>query len=199
LSRNREVQKEILPIPDQPYTDQIAYDAKDPDASFPPIEPLRPPAGAPNVLVILLDDVGFGGWSLYARDGRPKYCYNFSGLRKFYVEGDAAMPAGEHQVRMEFAYDGGGLAKGGQVTLYLDGEKAGEGRVEATVLMVFSANETCDVGSESGTPVGGDYGARGNEFSRRIDWVQIDLGGDAEDADHLISPSERLQVAMARQ
>jgi arylsulfatase len=149
--------------------------------------------------VIVAQGGAFGGWSLYASDGRPKYCYNFSGLRKFYVEGDTEIPAGEHQVRMEFAYDGGGLARGGTVTLYLDGEKAGEGRVEATVPMVFSGDETCDVGSESGTTVSDDYSARGNGFSGLVRWVQIDLGEDAEDADHLISLGERLQVAMARQ
>jgi arylsulfatase A-like enzyme len=156
-----------------------------------------PDAGASGV--IIAQGGAFGGWSLYAKEGKPKYCYNFAGLRRFYVEGDTAIPAGEHQVRMEFAYDGGGLAKGGTVTLYLDGKEVGEGRVEATVPMVFSADETCDVGSESGTPVSDDYDTRGNEFSGRIGWVQIDLGEDAEDADHLISPQERLQIAMARQ
>ena len=65
MSQNRDVQREILPIPDQPYTGPITYDAKDPDTSFAPIEPLRPPAGAPNVLVILLDDVGFGASSAF--------------------------------------------------------------------------------------------------------------------------------------
>src|SRR5215210_1847429 len=100
--------------------------------------------------------------------------------------------------RMEFAYDGGGLAKGGTVTLYLDGEEVGEGRVEATVPMVFSVDKTCDVGSDSGTPVSDAYDASGSEFSGRVDWVQIDLGEDAEDPDHLISPQERLRVAMAR-
>ena len=67
MSRDRVVQREILPIPDRPYTDPINYDANDPETSFAPIEPLRPPAGAPNVLVILLDDVGFGAASAMAR------------------------------------------------------------------------------------------------------------------------------------
>jgi arylsulfatase A-like enzyme len=60
-----EIARQVLPIPDQPYTGLITYDAKDPDTSFPPITPLRPPAGAPNVLVILLDDVGFGASSAF--------------------------------------------------------------------------------------------------------------------------------------
>ena len=58
-------QREILPIPDRAYSGFVAYDAKNPDSSFPAIEPLRPPAGAPNVLVVLLDDVGFGASSSF--------------------------------------------------------------------------------------------------------------------------------------
>jgi len=100
---------------------------------------------------------------------------------------------------MEFAYDGGGLAKGGTVTLFLGGEKVGEGRVDATQPMLFSADETTDVGTDSATPVSDDYGPKDSAFTGRVRWVQIDLGEDAEDADHLISPEERLQIAMARQ
>src|SRR5215217_5093823 len=54
-----------LPIPERPHVGLVTYDAKDPATSFPPIESLRPPAGAPNVLVVLLDDVGFGASSAY--------------------------------------------------------------------------------------------------------------------------------------
>ena len=57
--------RDVLPIPDRPFEGVLPYDAKDPDASFPAIEPLQPPAGAPNVLVILLDDVGFGASSAF--------------------------------------------------------------------------------------------------------------------------------------
>jgi arylsulfatase len=65
--------------------------------------------------------------------------------------------------------------------------------------MVFSADETTDVGTDSATPVSDDYGPKDSAFTGRIEWVQIDLGADAEDADHLISPEERYRVAMARQ
>ena len=112
---------------------------------------------------------------------------------------DAAIPAGTHQARMEFAYDGGGLAKGGAVTLYLDGDKVGEGRVEATVPLIFSGDETADVGKDTASPVSDDYAGEGSVFTGIVNWVQIDLGEDAEDADHLITPEERLKVAMARQ
>ena len=110
-----------------------------------------PESGAEGV--IIAQGGAFAGWSLYVKDGRPRYCYNLLGLQRFTVEGDAPIPAGTHQVRMEFAYDGGGLAKGGTVQLYVDGAKVGEGRVDATIPMVFSADETADVGRDTASPV----------------------------------------------
>ena len=102
-----------------------------------------PDGGAEGVIVA--QGGAYAGWSLYLHEGRPAYCYNFFGLQRFKVYGEQPVPAGEHQIRMEFAYDGGGLAKGGEVTLYLDGDKVGEGRVEHTVPMFFSADETLDL------------------------------------------------------
>jgi len=98
---------------------------------------------------------------------------------------------------MEFAYDGGGLGKGGNVTLYYDGKEVGKGRVAATQALVFSADETTDIGYESGTPVSPDYTSKDSKFTGKIHWVQLDVGVD--DHDHLIDPDERLRVAMARQ
>jgi len=98
---------------------------------------------------------------------------------------------------MAFKYDGGGLAKGGDITLYYDGKPVGAGRVERTQPMMYSSDEACDVGSDSGSPVSPDYGPTANRFTGEIDWVQIDLGGDSQD--HLIKPEDRLTVAMARQ
>jgi len=86
---------------------------------------------------------------------------------------------------MEFAYDGGGLAKGGTVTLYVDGDKVGEGRVAGTVPMIFSADETLDVGRDTASPVSDDYDGESSVFTGTVNWVQIDLG---EGADHLITP-----------
>ena len=156
-----------------------------------------PEGGASGVIVA--QGGAFGGWTLYVHEGKPAYCYNLFGIQRFKIYGEQAIPAGEHQVRMEFAYDGGGLAKGGTVTLYVDGEKAGEGRVAGTVPMVFSADETCDVGSDSGTPVTDDLEGGETKFSGRVRWVQIDIDEAAEDLDHLITPEERLRIAMARQ
>jgi arylsulfatase A-like enzyme len=155
-----------------------------------------PDGGAEGVMIS--QGGAFGGWSLYATDGgRPAYCYNLFGLQRFKVYGQQPIPAGEHQVRAEFAYDGGGLGKGGTVTLYLDGQKVGEGRVEATEPMVFSGDETTDLGSDTATPVSDDYNPKTSAFTGRVRWVQIDL--ELDDHDHLISPEERLRIAMARQ
>ena len=92
-----------------------------------------------------------------------------------------------------------GLGKGGDVALFVDGEQVGEGRVEATVPMLFSADETTDVGADSATPVSDDYGPKDSAFNGKVRWVQIDIDAAAEDVDHLIGPDERLRVAMARQ
>jgi arylsulfatase A-like enzyme len=156
-----------------------------------------PEGGAEGVIVA--QGGAFGGWSLYLKDGKPAYCYNLFGLQRFKAYGDAAVPAGDHQVRMEFAYDGGGLGKGGTVTLYVDGQKAGEGRVEGTQPMAFSADEGTDVGSDSATPVSDDHDSKGSTFTGRVRWVQIDIDEAAEDLDHLITPEERYRIAMARQ
>ena len=149
--------------------------------------------------VIISQGGAFGGFALYAKDGKPAYCYNLFGLQQFKVYGENPIPAGEHQVRMEFTYDGGGLGKGGDVKLYVDGEQVGEGRVDGTVPMLFSADETTDVGSDTATPVSDDYGAKDSEFTGNVQWVQIDVDAAAEDTDHLIGPEELLRVAMARQ
>jgi arylsulfatase len=149
--------------------------------------------------VIVAQGGAFAGWSLYVKDGKPKYCHNLFGVQRFYVEGDTEIPSGTHQVRMEFNYDGGGLGKGGTVSLYIDGTKTGEGRVEGTVPMMFSADETCDVGSDTASPVTDDYTSEGSGFTGSIEWVQIDIADAAEDVDHLIAPEERLRIAMARQ
>ena len=93
----------------------------------------------------------------------------------------------------------GGLGKGGNVTLFVNGAEVGSGRVEMTVPMVFSADETTDVGSDGGTPVSDDVDPKATEFTGSVHWVQLDIDEAAEDLDHLITPEERLRVAMARQ
>jgi arylsulfatase len=147
--------------------------------------------------VVIAQGGRFGGWALYAKDGHAKFVYNLLGLQEFTTTADEPVPAGTRQVRVEFAYDGGGLAKGGDVTIFYDGTQVGAGRVEATQPMIFSADETTDIGHESGTPVTADYTPATSKFTGRINWVQLDLGTD--DHDHFIDPAERLRIAIARQ
>jgi arylsulfatase len=154
-----------------------------------------PASGATGVLIA--QGGQFGGWAVYAKDGRLKFVYNVLGIREFATTADVPIPEGFHQVRMEFAYDGGGLAKGGDVTLYHDGTAVGTGRVGATQPMIFSADETTDIGYESGTTVASDYTSRDSRFTGKIHWVQIDVGDD--DHDHFIDPDERLRIALSRQ
>jgi arylsulfatase len=154
-----------------------------------------PKEGAKGVIVTQGGSVG--GWSLYVKDGRLKYCYNFFGIEHYFAEAGKPIPAGRHQVRMEFDYDGGGLAKGGDVRLYYDGKPVGKGRVEMTQPMGYSADEACDVGSDTGSPTSPDYGPTGNLFNGDIAWVQIDIGKD--DHDHLVTAEDRIRLAMARQ
>jgi arylsulfatase A-like enzyme len=156
-----------------------------------------PKGGAQGVIVCQGGNIG--GWSLYAKGGKLKYCYNLGGVQHFYAESVNAIPEGEHQVRMEFAYAGGGLAKGGKVTLYTDGKKVGEGAVAMTLPMVFSADDGCDVGEDSGSPVSEDYGPVGNRFNGLIKGVQLAIADAAESVDHLVKSEDAIRIAMARQ
>ena len=156
-----------------------------------------PASGAEGV--IIAQGGRFGGWSLYAKGGKARFTYNVLGIKWFDVEATKPIPTGKTQVRMEFAYDGGGMGKGGSVKLYCDGNEVGAGRVEQTQGFICSADETTDIGFESGTTVSPSYTAHASRLNGKVNWVQIDLGDDAKDSDHYISHEERLRVAMATQ
>jgi hypothetical protein len=156
-----------------------------------------PKGGAKGV--IISQGANIGGWSLYALDGKLKYCYNWGGLKHFFVEGNSPIPEGQHQVRMEFAYAGGGLGKGGKATLYTDGKKVGEGDIPATLAMIFSADDGLDVGEDSGAPVSSDYGPTGNQFNGEIKGVQLAILDAAENSDHLVKAEDAIRMALARQ
>jgi hypothetical protein len=101
-----------------------------------------------------------------------------------YVEAPDPVPAGVHQVRMESAYDGAGLAKGATITVYVDGNQVAEGRLEATIPSGFSADQTTDVGKDTGSRVVPDY-PHGSTFIGTVNWVLIEIGDD--DQSHLIT------------
>jgi hypothetical protein len=125
--------------------------------------------------VILAQGGRFGGWSLYMKGGKPIYTYNFLGLERFTVASAKAVPAGKARVRFDFDYDGGGLGKGGLGTIYVNDTKVAEGRIERTQPMIFSADETADVGEDDATPVTEDYRAYDNKFTGKILQVTIDV------------------------
>jgi len=149
--------------------------------------------------VIVAQGGNMGGWSYYVHDGKLKYCYNVIGAKLYYVAANTPLAPTTKQVRLEFAYDGGGVGKGGSVTLYADGKKVGEGHVERTHPFLLSMDETMDIGCDVGEPVSEDYGPRDNAFNGKVKWVQIDIDASAADVDHLIGAEERFQLAMARQ
>jgi arylsulfatase len=156
-----------------------------------------PKGGAEGV--IIAQGANIGGWSLYVKGGKLKYCYNVAGVHHFFAEAASPIPAGEHQVRMEFAYAGGGLGQGGKATLYVDGKKVGEGDIPMTQAMVFSADDGLDVGEDSGAPVSPDYGPQGNAFNGEVKGVLLAIADAAESVDHLIKPEDAIRIAMARQ
>jgi arylsulfatase len=134
-----------------------------------------PEGGADGV--ILAQGGRFGGWSLYMDEGRPIYTYNWLGLERYTVAAPAPLPEGASQVVLDFDYDGGGLGKGGLATLAVNGEAVAEGRIEKTQALIFSADETADVGLDNQTPVAEGVGIGRDEtrFTGTIRSVVVEL------------------------
>ncbi|MEU8133746.1 arylsulfatase [Streptodolium elevatio] len=154
-----------------------------------------PDGGAEGVIVC--QGGRTGGWVLMADHGRLAFHYNYCGLLRSTTTAPDPLPSGTHQVRAEFAYDGGGIGKGGKVTLYLDGARLAEGRVERTHPLYFSFDEGLDVGRDTGMPVYEDYTAPHGAFTATINWAQVDLGDD--DHSHLVDPAEHFAAALRHQ
>ena len=124
--------------------------------------------------IILAQGGRFGGWALYVKDGTPAYDYNFLGLQRFTVAATDKLKPGKSTIKFDFAYDGGGLGKGGMGSLYVNDKKVGEGRIERTQAMVFSADETADVGIDLATPVVKSIGSEAkSKFTGRIPRVTV--------------------------
>ncbi|MBA7587550.1 hypothetical protein ES708_29581 [subsurface metagenome] len=127
--------------------------------------------------VILTQGGRFGGWSLYMKDGKPEFTYNFLGLERYVVKCSEKLPMGASIVKFEFDYDGGGRGKGGSGNLYVNGKSVGTARIEKTQPNVFSADETADVGLDNQTPValGIGYGPAETKFNGKIDKVIVEI------------------------
>lgn len=154
-----------------------------------------PTVGAEGVMIAQGADIG--GWSLYAKDGKVRYCYNWGGFKHFIIEGTTRLTEGTHQVRMEFVYAGGGLGKGGHVTLFVDGKKDGEGEVGATLAMIFSADDGCDIGKDGGSAVSPDYKSGDNAFNGQVKGVLLSI--EEDDGQHIVDPVDAIRMALARQ
>ncbi len=132
---------------------------------------------------VLLAQAGrFGGWSLYVKDGRPAYTYNWLGLQRYTVAATQSLPAGKTTIRYEFSYDGGGLGKGGKGTIFVNGRQVATGRIERTQCCFFSADEGTDVGADEGTPVTEAYKPP-FKFTAKISKVTVELK-DVKAAEH---------------
>jgi arylsulfatase len=126
--------------------------------------------------IVIAQGGRFGGWALYVKDGKPAYDYNFLGMQRFTVAADTALPGGRSTIRFEFAYDGGGVGKGGTGTIYVNGEQVAQGRIERTQPAIFSADETADVGIDLATPVVEAIGAEAkSKFTGRIPKLTVEV------------------------
>jgi len=112
-----------------------------------------PAGGASGVLATL--GGRYGGWALLIQDGKPEFAYALSNQpeHKWRIISPAPIAAGDHTVRFSFKYDGGGIGKGGDGTLFIDGKQVAQGRIERTIPVRFSLDETFDIGEDTGTPV----------------------------------------------
>lgn len=138
-----------------------------------------------------------GGWSLYVKAGRPKYCYNFYGIDLFYVESREALTPGTHVLRMDFDYDGDGPAKGGDVRLHVDDRVIGEGRVGRTQPLPFASDEPLEIGTDGGSPVTRDYSTA--RFRGDGHWVEIEIPDDGRDCDGDVSDEQRINAALIKE
>ena len=130
--------------------------------------------------VLVAQGTRFGGWSLYLHDGFAVYCYNFCGIERTYLRSRTVVQAGRRNIGVHFAYDGGGLGKGGELTLLVDGEHVGFGRLERSTQFMFSQEGTFDVGIDRGAQVTNEYkGNRQNAYNGVLHCVEVMLGSDA--------------------
>jgi arylsulfatase len=133
-----------------------------------------PKGGANGALIV--QGGRFGGWALYVKDGVPAYDYNFLGLERSTIAATTPLEPGKATIRFEFAYDGGGVGKGGKGTLFVNDKKVAEGRIERTQPMIFSADETADVGIDLATPVVETIGSEArSRFNGRISSVTVEV------------------------
>jgi arylsulfatase len=141
---------------------------------------------------ILVQGGRFGGWALYVLDGRPAYDYNVLGMQRFSIVAPQPLAPGKATIRFDFAYDGGGMGKGGTGTLFVNGQQVAQGRIERTQPLIFSADETADVGVDLGTPVVEAIGSEArSRFNGRVDRVTIEVRDASAAADAAVGEAQK--------
>ena len=134
------------------------------------------PEGKQGNGILIAQGGRFGGWALYVINGILTYDYNFLGMERYTVSASEKLKPGSHEVKFDFAYDGGGIGKGGKGTLYIDGKQVGQGRIERTQSGIFSADETADVGIDLATPVVERIGAEHkSKFNGKIPKLVVEV------------------------
>jgi arylsulfatase len=128
-----------------------------------------------------------GGFTLYVKDRKPVYEYNYFTAEHTKVVGSAPLPVGPCTIRMEFTYDGGGFGRGGAVKLLVNGTQVGSGHVDKTEPARFSADETFDVGCDTGSPVSNDYRSP-FRFTGKLKKIEIQL------EEQKLTPAEHAEV-----
>jgi arylsulfatase len=131
-----------------------------------------PEGGAEGVL--MTQGGRFAGVGLYVLDGRPVFHYNLAGVERYTVAGQDQLAPGKHVVTLDFAYDGGGVGKGGQATLSVDGKQVASEKLPQTIAFRMSLDETLDIGEDTGTPVSEDYHVPFN-FTGKLEKVTINI------------------------
>ena len=127
--------------------------------------------------VLLVQGGRFGGWCFYIKDNKPAYTYNFLGLEQYVIESSEELEPGKATIVFDFVYDGGGMGKGGTATISIDGNQVAEGKIEKTQPLMFSADETADVGLDNQTPVVEDLGIGPKEtkFTGKINKILLEV------------------------
>ena len=132
-----------------------------------------PAGGAEGVL--LTQGGRFNGLGLYLLQSRPVFHYNLVGVDRTTIAAKDPLTPGKHTIALDFKYDGGGIGKGGLVTLAVDGKEVANGKLMRTIPFRVSADETLDIGEDTGTPVSEDYHVP-FKFTGVIDKVVVNLG-----------------------
>ena len=124
--------------------------------------------------VLITQGGRFNGFGLYLLQGKPVFYYNLVGVDRTSIAAKDALNPGKHIVAVDFKYDGGGIGKGGLLTLSVDGKEAANRRLDRTIPFRVSADETLDLGEDTGTPVSEDYRVP-FKFTGTLDKVVVDL------------------------